>query len=281
MADNDEVLLFELLLPKTKPIFVGTYYRPPTQSDFLDRLERFLIQVHQDCKIIVLGDFNICTLNTGNPLYNAYNKVIKLFGLTQLITEPTRVTDKSKSLIDHILCSDTEKICQSGVINTGVSDHSLIYCTRNSSKTYFGKHNHVKIRSTRNYDKAIFINLLTQAEWSKCFHASNVNENWCTFKQFFMNILDNIAPVKESRLKQKTEPWMSSDILDNIHLRDQFLLNFRKSGMHEEYKSYCRTRHCVKRQCRKAKCDYLNDKIDENKHNPKKLWSSFRRLGYQ
>jgi hypothetical protein len=36
-----------------------------------------------------------------------------------------------------------------------------------------------------------------------------------------MYILDKIAPLKEVRLKQKSEPWMNNDILECIEARDK------------------------------------------------------------
>ena len=47
------------------------------------------------------------------------------------------------STIDLILVSDIEKSSQSGVIDIGISDHSLIFCTRKQTKTVFNKHNSV------------------------------------------------------------------------------------------------------------------------------------------
>ena len=35
-----------------------------------------------------------------------------------------------------------------------------------------------------------------------------------------MNILDSVAPIKEIRVKQRTEPWISADILECIKIRD-------------------------------------------------------------
>ena len=38
-----------------------------------------------------------------------------------------------------------------------------------------------------------------------------------------MDVMDKIAPVKEVRVKQRTEPWMSSEILHMISERDAAL----------------------------------------------------------
>ena len=34
--DHIETLWIDLLLPKTKPVLIGTCYKPPKQTDFLD-----------------------------------------------------------------------------------------------------------------------------------------------------------------------------------------------------------------------------------------------------
>jgi hypothetical protein len=60
-----------------------------------------------------------------------------MFNLVQIIKEPTRVTETTASVINHILCNNTEKICQSGVLNIGLSDHFIVHCTRKLSKWFF------------------------------------------------------------------------------------------------------------------------------------------------
>ena len=45
-----------------------------------------------------------------------------------------------------------------------------------------------------------------------------------------LKFLDIVAPVKEIRLKQRTQPWITSDIIDDIRSRDTNLLLFRKTG---------------------------------------------------
>jgi len=48
----------------------------------------------------------------------------------------------------------------------------------------------------------------------------NFNEAWEIFKHVFVSVIDNIAPVKQLRIKQRTEPWMDSYILQAIKDRD-------------------------------------------------------------
>ena len=44
----------------------------------------------------------------------------------------------------------------------------------------------------------------------------DVEMAWDSFKKKFHSVSDSVAPVKEVKLKQRTEPWMNSEILQNI-----------------------------------------------------------------
>ena len=61
-----------------------------------------------------------------------------MFGLTQIIQSPTRITCSSTSIIDHTLANLSERISQEDVTNVGLSDHQLIYCTRKISRIKAG-----------------------------------------------------------------------------------------------------------------------------------------------
>lgn len=50
-----------------------------------------------------------------------------IHGLECLINEPTRVTEKSRTLLDVILTNRPELFLQSGVYNPEISDHCMFY----------------------------------------------------------------------------------------------------------------------------------------------------------
>ena len=86
-----------------------------------------------------------------SPEVKKYFEFCSLYGLEQLIKSPTRVTCNTSSLIDHILTTFPERVSQQGVIDVGLSDHQLIYCTRIFSRTKLGTHKQIKFCSLKNY----------------------------------------------------------------------------------------------------------------------------------
>ena len=53
-----------------------------------------------------------------------------MFQFEQLINEPTRVTDRIRTQIDLAFSNRPELIIKSGVHHIGISDHSLIYISK-------------------------------------------------------------------------------------------------------------------------------------------------------
>ena len=156
------------MFPKTKPISIGIIYKPPSQSQFLQQIITTFEAFDLDNKIYVLGDFNVnllfrdkYILNKSNVIKNLdkhllpeirrYKEFCTLYGRSQLIDCPTRITNNTSTLIDHILTNTQENISQSVVIDTTISDHSLIYCTRNIPKAKYNRHKEITFRFLKNY----------------------------------------------------------------------------------------------------------------------------------
>ena len=51
--------------------------------------------------------------------------------LNQIIKTPTRVTDNTKTLIDHIYVNNDLPVLQSAPINYSISDHFLVFSVLN------------------------------------------------------------------------------------------------------------------------------------------------------
>ena len=98
-----------------------------------------------------------------------------------------------------------------------------------------------------------------------------VNVAWLEFKSIFTSVLDSVAPVKEVWLIQRSEPWLTSEILDLIKTRDMFLYKLNKYNKSEFYKSFCLYRNMVQREIKTAKADYVSYKMEENKNISEKF----------
>ena len=139
-----EHIFLDLLLPNTKPILIGVVYRPPKQAGFLYKISIALESIPNFNKheTYILGDININLLHNGQTVpmgIKKYRDFCSIQSLTQIIKNATRITETSSSLLDHILTNSTDKIAQSGIINVGLSDHQMIFCTRKTIKIKTGE----------------------------------------------------------------------------------------------------------------------------------------------
>ena len=76
-----------------------------------------------------------------------------VYGLHQLISEHTRITDKSSTLIDLIFTNTPDRVVCSGVSHIGISDHSLVFAFRKVSvESTKNGHATVKYRKFKNFE---------------------------------------------------------------------------------------------------------------------------------
>ena len=117
--------------------------------------------------------------------------------------------------------------------------------------------------------------------WNDVYSAINVDVALNSFIRIFHGILDNVAPYKEMRTKSKTEPWMNADILAGIRCRNELFGKFKKNKDRADiYKQYCTVRNRVQRDIKEAKKFFFQNKVEQNRGDPKKLWSQLKSLGY-
>lgn len=64
-------------------------------------------------------------------------------------------------------------------------------------------------------------------DWSNVLQCKDVNEAWCSFKHMFLEVADKVAPFKDIRIKEKTEPWVNKVILKAIQTRNRRYDKFR------------------------------------------------------
>ena len=176
-CSNTESIFVDIFLPKSKPILLGILYKPPDKSDFVKHINNVFTETgvldKQECYL--LGELNInlirdekeifssksCKSNSQNlpPLTKGY--LCFSFSLEQLISIPTRVTNKTATLIDHALTNFSQKVSQCDVIELGISDHRLVYCTRKKPSLKTNKHNGISVRSMKNYTNEKLLELLS------------------------------------------------------------------------------------------------------------------------
>ena len=124
MEDYIESLCVESVL-NYETIFVCVIYRIPGSSfdSFVNKYQQIL-QYIGNKNSIISGDFNIDLLKyeCSNIVETFVNLSYK-YSLTPVINKPTRITNHSATVIDHIWCNVRLETLLSGVLLSDASDH--------------------------------------------------------------------------------------------------------------------------------------------------------------
>ena len=140
-----------------------------------------------------------------------YSQLCSLYSLEKLIKSPTRVTISKSSLIDM-----------------GVSDHQLIYCTRKFSCTEVGIHKQVIYRSLKNYTAEAYKESPSKLYFPNYENFSDMNKAYENFIKKLMIVIDELVLFRTKRVKGNSQEWFDEEIRESIALRDKLFRKFPK-----------------------------------------------------
>lgn len=140
---------------------MSTWYRPP---DSPVSLFNEIDSGNQE--FFLLGDINVDFFFPDTTVSNVVKlkNILVIHDLDQLITEPTRITLNSRSLVDLCIVNSPLKIANCGVVQLAISDHALIYIPRKAHYQRTGSRI-IKTRQMRNFHKANFLRDIQQKAW--------------------------------------------------------------------------------------------------------------------
>jgi hypothetical protein len=257
---------------------VGTIYRPPSvEVSYFSKIMDNIESVYNKCdNVILLGDLNYNYEINEELCSNPINYIESAFCMKQLIVKPTRVTQRTSSLIDIILSSIPEKHVLSGIFDSSLSDHKLVYTVLRSNSNVKQTHQTIRFRTYTNFSIDEFIsdiqvifephNITTD---SKNINEKYLNDVWHMFKTSFLHVSDKHAPIKTMRLKQRLNPWMTNEIIKMMYKRDYIKQQADKNKCGKLYEEYKRIRNYINTKIKQAKSDYFNGEFFKHMSNSK------------
>lgn len=269
-VDGIEMLWLEVRNNKQKPILLCYVYRPPSATiEWTETVEYSVEKANSETKeILFLGDVNFNLLCQTSSVKSWIKKTENL-NLTQLVQTPTRVTDTSETLIDHVYSNTPENIVSVTVPQYSISDHYPVCVTRKVSKSFSRGpvHKFICYRDTKSFNESDFIHELENQPWSIMNIFEDASDALDYFTNLFTSVLDKHAPKKKRRVKRQKQPnWMNPEISSAMKTRD-----YQKNKDTTQYKVL---RNQVKSKIHNSKTDYYAKTINNNHSNPKQLWQN-------
>ena len=130
--------LSKYIYHKNTPCTIGAMYRHSHQNItlFQKKMKHALHNLNKSKGIYyIVGDFNINLLNSNNnTVIKSYSNMIYSQGCLPIITQPTRITENSSTLIDHVYTKNTTKEMNSFILLHDLIDHMPIIVSTNLKK---------------------------------------------------------------------------------------------------------------------------------------------------
>ena len=195
------------------------------------------------------------------------------FGLIHKVTQATRKSATSETLIDHIYCNTEVNINSVDVPQLGFIDHFPVFLTHKTScSTPKFTHHTISYCSFKNFNEQTFTSDLQDAPCDVIKVFVDTNDVVDTWSHMFLSIVDKHLPLKSDRVKYKQQPkWMSPKIIDAIKTRDRY----KSLNNDNKYKIWCNRVASLFKQSKKAQYSAL---INENNNNPGSVFL-FKEIG--
>ena len=264
-------------MKKNKNTVIGCIYRHPhanNLNDFIDYLKDCLISLNNENKnVYIAGDFNIDLIKYDNNLkIRDFCDLLTSHCFLPLITQPTRITETSQTLIDNIFTNNIERECISGNVLIEISDHLLQFASMSMKRDSFHDST-LHVRDYKNWNEESYLDDLSIQNWSD---SADVNTLYNDLIFELDGCVNRHLPKKKLTKKEqklKKKPWISNQIITKIKHRNSLFLRLKSNPNDSHLRSvYSKFRNSVNRDIKKSKRNYYTNFFQNNHNDMKKTW---------
>ena len=272
-------------LKNTRNIIVGVIYRPPQclHDDFLRDIQNILQSpIIQNKHCFLMGDFNVNLLQSNAQGFSHdFIELILSASFLPTITKPTRVTDRSATLIDNIFTNMQDLPLESGIVVSDISDHYPIFCrttfldTRDNTRTSKIKTRRLNARNLERLNEN-----LSTIDWQQIYITEDVNEAYDSFISILKDQFDICIPFSEQESNYKKiprSPWVTKSVLRSINRKNNLFYKYKTNPNDKTREKYTRYKNILTNVLRQAKKQYYAMQFELNKSNMRNTWKIINR----
>ena len=280
-----------------KTIIIGNIYRSPSSKvdNFFERLEIILNKLnrHSNKHILLVGDFNI-DLAKHDRDSNSQQLIDTMsnHGFIQTISRPTRITEHSSTLIDHIYTNNLNKMTKTSVATFDISDHlatvATISLNPNFDRTVYHPLTQTpedvgqpyRIFNAENDEK--FKQLIHEENWTPVFQEDHAEMKYNKFIDIYTKHYNTAYPNKkrEKRRNERTspKPWILPWLEDACNRKNKLYHEFISDPTTVNKIKYTKMKKFVEKHIKKAKNKYYSKYFEQYKTDSRKQWNMLNLL---
>ena len=118
-------------------------------------------------------------------------------------------------------------------------------------------------------------------DWNRVTTHNNPNEMWDVWKHLLTCVIDKHAPLRTKRVKNKRSPWITNELLREMHTRDFLKKKAASTNDPSIWKQFKDARNKANNSVKKAKRKYFSDNLGAYKSDPRKTWRLINELQFR
>ena len=233
--------------------------------------------------VICLGDLNIDMLRKVNNEAKYFRSLLKSSNAVQHITEPTRETATTSTIIDHIISEKSAQMERCGVIDASsitdhrdmtITDHKLIFCIL-KCKTMKEKAKLITYRDFSKFDIEDVLIRVGNVDWDNVKNMEGVDEMNDYITSNIKNIYDRCAPIVTRRVTRKKSPWINQEIVSLTKRKNKLRRKFWKYRHENDWTEYKVLRNNLNSIIWKSKKEFFRERLSKCEDS-KEFWKCLK-----
>ena len=231
-----------------------------TYQTWLSKTENLISQlnINWDGPLMITGDLNTDLLKP---------EELESFNLHQLVKIPTRITLKSRTLIDHIITNMPNRIIYTSVLPCPtVIDHDAPSACVNIRVPRF-QPRFKMIRDKKRSDDKAFIEDFSTLPFSVIYSTDDPHEKLCLFNCLFKICLDRRALLRRTKLTRPLAPWLNAENIRQLQSETHLA---HKTQLNIVWQAFRDIRNSIKTTIKKLR-RFFYQKVLSSKKNKRSL----------
>ena len=265
---------------KPKTTLCGLIYHRPNcnNNEFIEELTNLINIIKNENKIIhLMGDFNVDLLGwPGTCISRDLLNLAHGNNLFSLINKPTRVSNTSSTIIDHIWSNYYLNVKNSGILYSTITDHFPVFAVFDCGEITQQNNNDRITYSYRDFsDYRInkFKMDLSETDWHLAMVSDDPNISFDNFFLIFKSLFNKNFPILTKTINKNhfNKFSITDEIKELIKKRNKLQRKYAKRPI--TYGTEYRTlRNKINKLIKQSKSQYFKNKLNNLSGRPKETW---------
>ena len=210
-----------------------------------------------------------CTLSQEQEFINLFATL----HYHKLINMPTRVTQKTTSLLDNIYTTLPYRNSSKGVLISDHSDHYIVFTIQHgTTSTKAPTHRKMREFSEQNISK--FNKKIKNTTWDEFYAIPLAQDAYSVFANHINNYFQECFPSKKVKINYKNKiSWIGVELKKEIAQKNKLLATSKRFPTEENRRAYKSARNIVISKLRNAERKHYDEQFDLYGNDNHKKWN--------